>query len=377
MEVVFLEGLSERVISVYKYLHTIPEPGFEEHKTAAFLAEQLSKAGYDVQTGIGGTGVVGTLNSGMPGPVVGLRADMDALVHMINGTATAIHSCGHDAHSAMVLVVAEQLAAKGISKGKFKVIFQPAEEKLTGAARVFESGVMNDIDILFGVHLRPKDNARLGEATPALCNAASTIVEATIKGVAAHGSRPHLGVNAIEAAVSAVNHVNTIRMNPMVPWSAKVTRLLAGGGAANVICDEAKLAFDLRAQENEVMAHLKEKVAKAIELGAASVGASAEITVHPGVPAAVYDAKLVELAKKSIEKVLGSEGVLLPEISPGGEDFHLYTYNKPSIRAAYIGLGCNLEPGVHNPNMHFSLDALPLGVKILMQMVVTSFDEGK
>jgi len=370
-----LEEISERVISVYKYLHTIPEPGFEEHKTAAFLAEQLSKAGYDVQTGIGGTGVVGTLDSGVPGPVVGLRADMDALVHMINGTATAIHSCGHDAHSSMVLVVAEQLAAQGLSKGKFKVIFQPAEEKLTGAARVFESGVMNDIDILFGIHLRPKNNARLGEATPALYNGASTIVEATIRGFAAHGSRPHLGINAIEAAVAAVNHVNAIRMNPMVPWSAKVTRLLAGGSTANAICDEARVAFDLRAQENEVMAHLKEKVAKAIELGAASVGASADITVHPGVPAAVYDAKLVESAKESIAKILGSEGVLPVEISPGGEDFHLYTYSQPSIRAAYIGLGCDLEPGLHNPKMHFVLDALPLGVRILMQMVLKAFDE--
>lgn len=368
-----MEEIDERVISVYKYLHTIPEPGFEEHKTAAFLAEQLCKAGYNVQTGIGGTGVVGTLDSGVPGPVVGLRADMDALVHMINGTATAIHSCGHDAHSSMVLVVAEQLAVKGLEKGKFKVIFQPAEEKLTGAARVFESGVMNDIDILFGVHLRPKDNACLGEATPALFNAASTIVEATIKGFAAHGSRPHLGINAIEGAVSAVNHVNTIRMNPMIPWSAKVTRLLAGGSTANAICDEARLAFDLRAQKNDVMVNLKEQVAKAIELGAASVGASAEITIHPGVPAAVYDEDLVELAKESIEEILGPEGVLPVEISPGGEDFHLYTYNKPSIRAAYIGLGCDLEPGLHNPDMHFSLDALPLGVRILTQMVVKSF----
>lgn len=372
-----MDTLSERVALVYKTLHSIPEAGFEEVKTSAFLAEQLRAAGYVVQTGIGGTGVIGVLDSGSPGPVVGVRADMDALVHLIDGVATPIHSCGHDAHSAMVLVMAEEIAKTGLLKGKLKIIFQPAEEKLAGAEKLLAAGVMDDVDVLFGIHLRPKQNARLGEATPAVYFGASSIVEATMRGLTAHGARPHLGINAIDAAVAAVNHVNAIHLDPSLPWSAKVTRLLAGGSTANAICPEANLAFDLRAQENRLMDKLTEKVIKAIELGAASVGASVETTVKAGVPAAVYDEGLMNTARRAIECELGPTGVLPIETTPGGEDFQVYAYKKASIRAAYIGLGCDLEPGLHMPDMHFALAALPIGVRILMRMVDFAANENQ
>ncbi len=360
---------ADRVKEVYQLLHQIPEVGFEEIKTSAFLAEQLRLAGFEVQTGVGGTGVIGIINGSEPGPVVGLRADMDALAHLVDGKECAIHSCGHDSHSAMVLTVAERFAKHGIKKGTLKIIFQPAEEKLFGARRMIEDGAIDDVDCLLGIHLRPIQEAKFGQATPALYHGASYIVEAELTGQEAHGARPHLGVNAIDAAAAVVNAVNAIHMNPAVPATTKTTRLIAGGPAPNAIPAKAQMVFDLRAQENGLMDDLIQKTCKAIEAGAATVGAQAAVTVKGGVPAAEYNQELVELAREAVVAVLGNDGLIPPIISPGGEDFHFFAKHKPALKAAYIGLGCDLTPGLHHPKMSFNQEALIYGVEILSFMV--------
>jgi amidohydrolase len=358
-----------RVKDVWSSLHAMPEEGFFEVKTSAYLAEQLKKAGYEVQTGVGGTGIIGTIDSGKPGPVLALRADMDALAHVINNQSCAIHSCGHDANSAIVLTVAEIAARQGISSGKLKILFQPAEEKLFGALKVIADGAIDDVDILLGMHLRPQQEAKLGEATPALCHGASYMLTADIQGAAAHGARPHLGVNAIDAAATIVNAVNAIHVNPVVPATAKVTKLQAGGAALNAIPDRAAMAFDVRAQNNEIMDELLKKVDRAIESGAASVGATAVIERIGGCPAAEYHEDITELAKEAIVHVLGEAGLRAPITTPGGEDFHFYVKHKPSLKTGYIGLGANLTPGLHHPAMQFDPAALINGVDILHYMV--------
>jgi amidohydrolase len=369
MEGVTMTDLTTRVKEVWSFLHTIPEVGFEEFKTAAYLADQLGKSGYAVKTGIGGTGVIGMLNSGQPGPTIALRADMDALAHSINNQECAIHSCGHDAHSAMVLTVAENIAARGIKNGKVKIIFQPAEEKLFGALRAIEGGAIDDVDILLGIHLRPIQEAKLNQATSALCHGASYIMEAEIQGEACHGARPHLGVNAIDAAAAVVNAINAIHVNPIIPSTIKVTKLQAGGAALNAIPDKAHMAFDLRAQNNVTMEELQSKAIRAIEGGAATVGAHADVRLIGGCPAAEYNNDVTALAKKAILAVLGEQGLLDPITTPGGEDFHFYIKHKPSLKTGYIGLGADLTPGLHSPAMVFNQAALINGVNILLYMV--------
>jgi amidohydrolase len=166
-----------------------------------------------------------------------------------------------------------------------------------------------------------------------------------------------------------VNAVNAIQVNPTIPSSAKVTKLVAGGPALNAIPAKAELALDLRAQENAVMEELTNKVTRAITGGAATVGAEAVVVVKGGVPAAEYDTTIIELAREAICSVLGEAGLLDPIRTPGGEDFHFYARHKPSIKAGYIGLGCDLMPGLHHPEMHFNQAALADGVKILDFMV--------
>lgn len=353
----------------YNVLHAIPELGHEEYKTSAYLAEKLFDAGYEIHTGVAGTGVIGMLRGGQAGPVVVIRADMDALNHVIDGKECAIHSCGHDAHSAMVLAMAEQIAVQGIARGMLKVLFQPAEETLVGALSIINVGVIDDADIMIGIHLRPEQEAKSGQATAALYHGSSYILEASLQGVSAHGARPHLGVNVIDAAAAVVNAVNAIHMNPVVPTTVKVTKLQAGGGALNAIPDKAELALDLRSQDNNLMEELIKKTTRAIETAAETVGAKADVSVRGGVPAAEYHQDIIQLAEDAIVETLGREGLLPPITTPGGEDFHFFVKHKPSIKAGYLGLGCNLTPGLHHPQMTFDQEALQIGVDILNLMV--------
>ena len=169
-----------RIQETYDALHAMPEVGFEEVKTSAWLAERIKAAGFAVTTGVGGTGIVAVLKGKEAGPVVALRADMDALAHVVDGKDVCVHSCGHDSHCTMVLTAAEELAAAGISRGTLKILFQPAEEKLFGATRMIEAGALDDVDIVLGIHLRPIQEAKTGQATPALYHGSSYIMEATI-----------------------------------------------------------------------------------------------------------------------------------------------------------------------------------------------------
>jgi amidohydrolase len=364
-----MPDVKTRVEELYAILHATPELGLKEVKTSAFLAEQLKKAGYEVMTGIGGTGVIGVLRGAGAGPVLALRADMDALRHMIDGQERAIHSCGHDAHSAMVLCAAEEAAKQRIASGTLKILFQPAEEILLGALALVDAGAITDVDAIVGIHLRPEQEARKGQATPALYHGASCHIDTTIEGLSAHGGRPHLGINAIDAAAAVVNAVNAIHMNPVVPSSIKVTKLMAGGGAVNLIPDKAEMAMDVRAQNNGVMKELLRKAEAAIGNAAASVGAKAVTRISSGLPAAEYSGEMVELAREAIVAVLGQPGLLPPIVTPGAEDFHFYAQRKPAIKAGYIGLGCDLTPGLHHPAMQFDVGSLINGVNILRHIV--------
>ena len=150
--------IRKRIDVFWPYLHAIPEPAFREIKTSAFVAEVLRKAGYEVQEKVGGTtGVVGLLDSGMPGPVAAVRSDMDCLLFkQEDGTEKAVHACGHDGHMTTVLAVAEWLAAEELPCGRVKILFQPAEEIGKGALAMIDAGAVDDVDYLFGLHVMPE-----------------------------------------------------------------------------------------------------------------------------------------------------------------------------------------------------------------------------
>lgn len=361
--------IKERVLETYHVLHQIPELGHHEVQTSAYLAEKLKSFGYDVTTGLGrGTGIVGVLKGKEAGPTVGLRADMDALGFIIDDKPVNIHACGHDAHSSMVLAAAEALSKRGIKRGTLQIIFQPAEE-VFGAIDMIKQGIGKDLDMLFGIHLRPIQEAKLGQMTPALYHGASWTIKANIKGQVAHAARPHLGVNAINAACSIIQAVNSIATNPVVASSVKATQIKGGGPASNSIPESASITFDVRSSTNEVADDILAKVKVAIESAAVAVGASAEMEIVGGVPAASYNDEMIALARESIVDVLGEEAVIEKIVTPGAEDFHYFTREYPHLKAAYMGLGCDLTPGLHAATMNFNKDALEKGSEVLVKTI--------
>ncbi len=365
-ELVKEKGLDRYIRKLYKNFHRIPEKSYEEYETAKLVAEELRKIGLEVEEKIAGTGVVGRQKTGNPGPVIALRADMDALCLIRNHQETVQHLCGHDAHMAMVLGAAKMLVKTPPPMGEIVYLFQPSEEKLDGARKVIESGALDDVEEMIGIHVRPENEMATGDATPALLHGAVQIIRAEIFGKNAHGARPHLGVNALEAAVLAVNALNTLHFDPGIPHSAKVTRLLVEGDTYNQIPETAEIHVDIRAQCNALMRTMTVDISKAIDKSAGALGAKTIIDTVDHTLAAEYDDDVVKSVGEAIKGVLGD--VLPPLVTFGSEDFHFYSSHK-KIKTAYIGLGAGVKPGLHHPAFRLHPGMLVKGSRILAESV--------
>lgn len=351
------------VFTHFNYLHTIPEIGMKEFKTSAYVADVLKQLGYEVETQVGGaTGVVAVCDSGKPGPVLGLRADMDALGTKDGGAA---HLCGHDGHMAMLLAAAEEIMKeKLVRKGKLKLLFQPAEETSEGALSMLKGGAVDDIEILIGMHGRPIQECRVGEAAPALYYSAATHVKIDITGMQSHGARPYLGISALDAACLVVQSANALRFNSNVVYNLKATQIHADAGVANAVPGTATITFDLRSRDNDVMELMIQKLRGAVENAAASIGAKADFTILHQTPASIITPEITEIIGEVITSELGEKACIPPIVTAGGEDFFWYPKMKPELKTGFIALGEDAEPGLHDPAMHFNHDALPYGVKI-------------
>lgn len=269
----------------------------------------------------------------------------------------------------MLLAAASELVGK-VKRGTLRILFQQGEETLKGALAVIDAGVIEDVDIALGLHIRPVQDIAYGEMSPAVRHASSTFVNVVINGLSSHGARPHLGVNAIEAAAVAINAITAIKINPIIPWSCKVTGIKGGGVAPNIIPDKVEMIVDARAQTNEAMTELLEKLRRAVTNAAAALGATAEVTTPGGViPAAEYDDELTAEVTECIVEVVGEEKLAKELVNPGGEDFHYFVNKYPHIKAAYFGVGAAAAPGLHHQDMQLNKEALPSGTAVLVKMV--------
>ncbi|TQR21325.1 M20 peptidase aminoacylase family protein [Psychrobacillus vulpis] len=364
------------VEAVFKYLHTHPEISWKEIETTNYIKKILLNQGFNVSTFDDSTGLIVTIGSGKP--CVGLRTDMDALWQEVDGEFRANHSCGHDAHMTMVLGALLLLKKLGVPhQGTLKVLFQPAEEKGTGALSFISKGLVDDIDYLYGVHLRPIQELQDGYAAPAIIHGAAKLVSGKIHGVEAHGARPHLGKNAIEIGAQIVQAIQAIYLDPMMSYSAKLTRFQAGGESANIIPGNAEFSIDIRAQSNASMNELISKVEHAIQSVASLNSIVIDFHIETEIAAAEVDSSAVEIMKKAIIDTIGKDYYIAPIITPGGEDFHFYTLKRPSIKATMLGLGCDLAPGLHHPDMTFNHESMLTGTEILARTVIGTFQKRK
>lgn len=327
---------------LYRDLHRHPELGFQEHRTAELVARRLSGLGADITTGVGRTGVVGTLTNG-PGPVALLRADMDGLpVREDTGldyasTATATdahgaqvpvaHACGHDLHTTCLLGAVEALAADRESwSGTLLLVFQPAEELGSGAQAMVDDGLFDRFpkpDVVLGQHVAPLPAGTIA-GHPGAAYAGSDSLRVRLVGQGAHGSMPQNSVDPVVMAAEAVLRLQTIvaREIPSTEVAVLTVGSVKSGDAANVIPGEAELLLNIRTYSAPVREHILASVARIMRGIAATAGAPAEPTIESieRFPVVVNDAAALARTFAAFEEWLGADRVLDPGAGAGSED---------------------------------------------------------
>lgn len=366
----YLDKEELNIIKTWEYLHAIPEQSLMEVKTSKYLASALTDYGYKVETGVGGTGVIGILKSKRDKPVIGIRAEMDALTYEVDGLDVNMHTCGHDANSSIVLSVAKAIVACNIlNKGTIKIIFQPAEEIFKGAHAMIKTNQLNDLNYLIGTHLRAHDELPLGKVSPSVLHGSSGVMKVNFSGITSHAARPENGINAVQIAALTINKIKEFKLSTDIPYSVKATAINGGGKSHNVIPEKAEMILDLRSQDYKVMADLKNNMIKIIKDVSLAEGGQVEIEWIEGGVAAKYNQNISDIAQKAIVNVLGEEGLAVPIRTPGAEDFHFYSEAIPNLKSTILGLGANLKPGLHHIDMTFDKQALLIGTKVITLMV--------
>ncbi|MFZ9637969.1 MAG: amidohydrolase, partial [Hylemonella sp.] len=331
-----LDSLQERAaefVNIRRAIHRHPELAFEEHQTAALVADNLRSWGYAVEQGIGGTGVVGTLVRGNGKKRLGLRADMDALpIQETSGVAWRselpgmMHACGHDGHTAMLLAAARHLAERGDFSGTLHLIFQPGEEGGGGALRMMEDGLFEryPCDAIFAMHNMPgipQGNLVLRQGATM---ASSDYATVHLHGLGGHGAMPHLACDPVVAAASIVMALQTIVSRNVDPQLTAVVTVgaIQAGQANNVIAAQARLEISVRALDPQVRRMLEQKVKAIVTAQAQSFGVQAEIDWRPGYAVLVNTEKETNIARQVALELMGRDRVTLqgPALT-GSEDF--------------------------------------------------------
>ncbi len=363
--------LHEEITKWRRDLHQHPEILFETHRTSALVAEKLQGFGCDeVVTGVGRTGVVAVINgrTNKSGKVIGLRADMDALpiveatgLDYASKTRGAMHACGHDGHTAMLLGAAKYLAETRNFDGTAVIIFQPAEEGGGGGKEMCDDGLMRrwGIQEVYGMHNWPGQAVGTFSIRSGVFFAATDQFDITLKGLGGHAAMPHNTVDTTVMAAQTVMALQTIasrNADPVDHVVVSVTSFETSSNAFNVIPQKVHLKGTVRTMRGE-MRELAERRIREICAGiAATFGGSADVAYHPGYPAMVNSDDQTEFAAAVAASVSG--GCDTAELVMGGEDFAYMLEERPG---AYILLGNGDGAAVHHPAYDFNDDAIPAG----------------
>lgn len=366
------------------HLHAHPETAFEEHETAAFVAGRLAEFGIEVTTGIGRTGVVGTIRGRRgAGKAIALRADMDALhVTEVNDFAHRsrnpgrMHACGHDGHTAMLLGAAKVLAADPDFAGTVHLIFQPAEENEGGGRAMVEDGLFTRFpaEMVFGMHNWPGLALGRMAMAPGPMMAGFDIFEITIRGRGCHAAMPDLGRDAVTAAAHLVTQLQTIpgrSINPLDGAVVSVTQI-HGGDTWNVIPETIVIRGTARSFRPEVQAVIERRLATLVEHSAAAHDCMGDLRYERRYPATINTPSETALAATAAAKVVGEAAIdHAPTPSMASEDFAFMLGEKPGC---YVWLGNGPTEGgclLHNPAYDFNDDAAPIGASWWVQLVRT------
>ena len=375
--------LLDDVVAIRRDLHAHPELGFEEHRTAGIVAERLRALGYDVHTGVGGTGVVGVLRGARPGKTIMLRADMDALPlpeesshAYASATAGKMHACGHDGHVAILLGAAAAVATmRDAISGTLVLCFQPAEEGLGGAKAMLEDDLLErfGIERAYGLHLFSQMPTGMLGFRPGPFYASSDSIEITIVGSGGHGAAPHLSADPILVAAEFVTSVQKIVSRQIDPLHPAVVTIgaISAGTTHNVIPSTARLLGTVRAFDADVRAAMAERIERVLRGVCEASGATYAYEYLWRYPVTSNDAEQTAYARGLAEATIGASRVVTAEMHMGAEDFSFFAERIP---ATYFVLGSNGGPASSYPHHHgkFDIDerALETGVRIMIALAL-------
>jgi amidohydrolase len=353
------QEIEAEVIAWRHHLHENPELSNQEEQTAAYVAEHLRELGIEVQTGVAGHGVVGLLRGGKPGPVVALRADMDALpvteqtglpyaskvkVEYGGKEIGVMHACGHDAHVAILMGAAEVLAGvRDDLAGTVKFIFQPAEEGAWpapqwGAKLMISEGVLENpkVDAIFGLHVWSSMPSGVIGLRPGPVMASSDFLRITVTGKQTHAAAPWAGIDPITVSSQIILGLQTVasrQVNILGTPSVVSIGTIDGGDRNNIIPDEVVMTGTIRTYDPEVRAAYHAKVTRTAEKIAAAAGAKAEVYIgdDTGYAATVNHEELAEEMRDVLERVAGKGKLVTNNLSTGSEDFSFFQKEVPGV----------------------------------------------
>ena len=394
--------IEPQVIAWRRDIHEHPELGNNEIRTSGIVAKYLASLGIEVTTGVAKTGVVGVLRGGKPGPVIALRADMDALPiterttvpfaskvrTLYNGQEVGVmHACGHDSHVAMLLGVATVLSSmRKDLKGTVKFIFQPAEEgpppgETGGAEVMVQEGVMNNpkVDVVFGMHINSKLEAGKISYHPGGTLAAVNDMKIVIRGKPSHGAFPWSSIDPIVTAAEIINNLQTVvSRNLNVTENAGVVTIgsIQGGNRPNIIPDSLVMLGTIRSLSPEDEKMMIERVKQIITKTAEANGATAEIalpwTSH--YPVTFNDVALTEKMLPSLRKTAGDSNVVLKPATTAAEDFSFYQQKAPGLFIFLGGMPKGEDPknapAHHTPDFYIDESGFKLGVEAMANLTV-------
>jgi amidohydrolase len=381
--------LARELVNIRRDLHQHPELGFAEVRTSAIVAARLEALGLPVRREVAKTGVVAELENG-PGPTVALRADMDALPiqeegsHDFRSTVPGVmHACGHDAHMASLLGAAKLLVAArkrgDLPRGTVRFLFQPSEERSdaegrSGAARMIDAGVMDDVDAVVGLHIGAHlERGKMFVSEGPIMAGAEEIHVAVI-GRSAHAARPHEGVDALLLAAQAVVNVQQAVSRRLSPMECGVVHFgtIHGGSAQNVLADRVTLEGTLRYFDESVKARLEETVRAAFE-GLERYGAGVRLDIGPGYPPVVNDAAVTATVRSALSTL--SPGAVVPmDPMMAAEDFSFLAREAPGT---FFWLGAALTDAREHHHPRFDIDesVLPLGAAAMARSATALLQE--
>lgn len=398
-----------KVIDWRHDFHQNPELGNRETRTSLIIANHLRSLGIEVKTGIAVTGVVGILKGDKPGPVIALRADMDALPvtektdvpfaskvkTMYNGQETGVmHACGHDGHVAILMGVAEILAGmKKELKGTIVFIFQPAEEGAPkgeegGAELMVKQGVLNNpkVDVIFGLHMDAQLETGKIAYHPAGAMASASDLKITVKGKPSHGASPWYSVDPIVVSAQIINSLQTIvsRNVKLTENPAVVTiGAIHGGNRNNIISDQVEMLGTVRTFTDEDESMVFSRIHQIAEKTAEAAGATALVELPYSIhyPVTFNNVALTEAMLPSLQKAAGTENVLLLPAKTGSEDFSFFAQKVPGLYFFIGGLPKGKDPKTSAPHhtAEFFIDdsSFKTGVKAFCNLVFDYMDMNK